>query len=93
VVTSTTPLLGGTLVVMFGMVASIGVGILRTSLKTRRDALLFAVSVGVGLAVTVAPAGSFAVIPTGLRIIVSDGIVMGALLAIILNLVLPQEDA
>jgi NCS2 family nucleobase:cation symporter-2 len=87
------PLLGGTLVVMFGMVASIGVGILRTSLKTRRDALLFAVSVGVGLAVTVAPAGSFAVIPTGLRIIVSDGIVMGALLAIILNLVLPQEDA
>ncbi len=87
------PLLGGTLVVMFGMVASIGVGILRTSLKTRRDALLFAVSVGVGLAVTVAPAGSFNVVPTGLRIIVSDGIVMGALLAIILNLVLPQEDA
>lgn len=86
------PLLGGTLIVMFGMVASVGVGILRDALKTKRDALLFAASVGVGLAITVAPAGAFDALPSGLRIIVSDGIVMGALLAIILNVVLPEEQ-
>ena len=87
------PVLGGTLVVMFGMVASVGVGILRDCMKTRRDALLFAASVGVGLAITVAPAGAFNAIPAGLRIVISDGIVMGALLAIVLNLVLPEEAA
>jgi NCS2 family nucleobase:cation symporter-2 len=85
------PVLGGTLVVMFGMVASVGVNIVREHLNTRRDALLFATSVGVALAITVAPAGTFDVIPGSLRIIISDGIVVGAVLAIILNLVLPQE--
>jgi len=86
------PLLGGTLVVMFGMVASVGVGILRDALKTKRDALIFAVSVGVGLAITVAPSGAFDAIPSGLRIVISDGIVVGALLAIVLNVVLPVEQ-
>ena len=85
------PVLGGTLIVMFGMVASIGIDIISKHMKTRRDALLFATSVGVAVGITVAPAGAFEVIPSSVRIIVGDGIVMGAVLAIVLNIILPQQ--
>ncbi len=85
------PVLGGTLIVMFGMVASIGIDIISKNMKTRRDALLVATSLGVAVGITVAPAGAFEVIPASVRIVVGDGIVMGAILAIVLNKILPQQ--
>ena len=85
------PVLGGTLVVMFAMVASVGVNIVKRHINTRRDALIFSASLGLALAITVAPAGSFDAVPAALRIIISDGIVVGAFLAILLALILPQE--
>ncbi len=83
--------LGGVLLFMFGMVASVGVDIIGRNLATRRDAVILAASLGVGLGIQAAPPGTFNAIEPALRILVSDGIVMGILLAMILNLLMPKE--
>lgn len=84
--------LGGVLLFMFGMVASVGVDIIGRNMTSRRDALILAASLGVGLGIQAAPPGAFDAIPQALRILVTDGIVMGILLAMVLNLVFPKED-
>ncbi len=84
------PVLGGVLVFMFGMVASVGIDIVGRNLKSRRDGLIVAASLGVGLSIQAAPPGSFDALPHAIRILVTDGIVMGILLAMILN-VIPQK--
>ena len=85
--------LGGVLLFMFGMVASVGVDIIGRNMTSRRDALILAASLGVGLGIQAAPPGAFDAIPQALRILVTDGIVMGILLAMVLNLVFPKEAA
>ena len=84
--------LGGVLLFMFGMVASVGVDIIGRNMTSRRDALILAASLGVGLGIQAAPPGAFEAIPPELRILVTDGIVMGILLAMVLNLVFPKEQ-
>ena len=84
--------LGGVLLFMFGMVASVGVDIIGRNMTSRRDALILAASLGVGLGIQAAPPGAFDAVPQALRILVTDGIVMGILLAMILNLIFPKED-
>jgi NCS2 family nucleobase:cation symporter-2 len=84
--------LGGVLLFMFGMVASVGVDIIGRNMTSRRDALILASSLAVGLGIQVAPPGAFEAIPQSLRILVTDGIVMGILLAMVLNLIFPKED-
>ena len=86
------PVLGGVLLFMFGMVASVGVDIIGNNMKTRRDALIVAASLAVGLGIQAAPPNAFDAIPQALRILVTDGIVMGIILAMVLNLVLPPEE-
>lgn len=86
------PVLGGTLVVMFGTVASIGIDILHGELKSRRDVLVFATSLGLAVGVTVAPAGSFDVLSPNVQLVVTDGIVVGALVALVLNQILPANN-
>lgn len=84
--------LGGVLLFMFGMVASVGVDIIGRNMTSRRDALILAASLAVGLGIQSAPPGAFDAIPQALRILVTDGIVMGILLAMILNLIFPKEQ-
>jgi xanthine permease len=84
--------LGGVLLFMFGMVASVGVDIIGRNMTSRRDALILAAALGVGLGVQAAPPGAFDAVPHALRILVTDGIVMGILLAMVLNLVFPKEE-
>ena len=83
--------LGGVLLFMFGMVASVGVDIIGSNMKTRRDAMIVASSLAVGLGIQAAPPGAFDAIPQALKILVTDGIVMGILLAMFLNAVLPGD--
>jgi uric acid transporter len=83
--------LGGVLLFMFGMVASVGLDIIGKNLKSRRDALIVASSLAVGLGIQAAPPAAFDAVAPALRILVTDGIVMGILLAMILNIVLPKE--
>ncbi len=84
--------LGGTLIFMFGMIGAVGIGILADSLKSQRDLLLFAASVGLSTAVNFAPPAFFEVVPQGVRILAADGIVVGTVVAVVLNLVLPAKD-
>jgi len=83
--------LGGTLVFMFGMIAAVGVGILTDSLRSHRDLLLLAASFGLATAINFAPPSLLASVPTNLHILASDGIVVGTVTAILLNLLLPDD--
>lgn len=86
------PVLGGVLLVMFGMVASVGIDIIGSNIKDRRDALVVACALGVGLGIQVAPPNAFDVITPSVRLLTSDGIVMGIMTALVLNLILPKEE-
>lgn len=81
-----TPVLGGAMVVMFGMVVSSGIKML-TEVDFRRNdnLLIIACSISLGLGATVVPEFS-AQLPNAVRIIAGDGIVIGSLTAILLNL-------
>lgn len=82
-------LLGGTLLFMFAMIAVVGVRVLAPRIASEREALVVVVAVGVSMAVNYAPAAVFAMFPPALRIIAGDGIVVGTVAAVVLNLVLP----
>ena len=84
--------LGGVLLFMFGMVASVGVDIIGRNMTSRRDAVILAASLAVGLGIQAAPPQAFDIVPQALRILVTDGIVMGILLAMFLNLIWPKEE-
>ncbi|MEK4555820.1 nucleobase:cation symporter-2 family protein [Jeotgalicoccus sp. FSL K6-3177] len=81
------PVLGGAMLAMFGMVISAGIKMLsHVDLNKQENMVIVAISLGMGLAVTVVP-DLFAVLPENLSVITSSGIVMGSMTAIILNAV------
>ncbi|SFM01926.1 nucleobase:cation symporter-2 family protein [Methylobacterium pseudosasicola] len=84
------PVLGGASLVMFGMVAATGIRILAQVDYARpgsRDALVIAVSLGLGLIPIVQPA-FFRAVPEALQPIVKDPILLTAIAAIALNALL-----
>jgi xanthine/uracil permease len=83
--------LGGALIFMFGMIAAIGVGILADSLRSSRDLLLVAASFGLSTAINFAPPSLLASVPASLHMLAADGIVVGTVTAILLNLLLPSD--
>jgi xanthine/uracil permease len=84
--------LGGTLIFMFGMIGAVGVSILSDSLRSQRDLLLFAAALGLSTAVNFAPPALFEAVPQSIRIMAADGIIIGTVVAVVLNLVLPARD-
>jgi uracil-xanthine permease len=84
-------MLGGTLVFMFGMIVVVGIKIVSQALEEQRDVLILAASVGLSMVVNMAPAQVFEVFPAAMRILAADGIVVGILLAVLLNLTLPAK--
>lgn len=81
-----TPVLGGAMIVMFGMVVSSGIKMLSSvDFEQQSNLLTVACSVALGLGATVVP-DLFSKLPQFMRILVGDGIVTGSLTAIILNL-------
>ncbi len=91
---STVPIevLGGGVIVMFGMVCAAGVSMLSDVEWNRRNMVIFAVSLSVGLGLQLVP-GALQHVPDTLRILLISGLLPAAFLAIILNLVLPHELA
>jgi uric acid transporter len=85
------PVLGGSLIFMFGMIAAVGISIIGKSMRSRRDMVLCAASVGIALAIMTAPPNSFDAVPSIARILLGDGIVMGIATAFALNILLPKE--
>ncbi|MTT31370.1 purine permease [Terrilactibacillus sp. BCM23-1] len=82
------PVLGGAMVVLFGMVISSGIKMLSVvNFEKQSNLLIIACSLALGLGVTVVP-DLFAKLPAALKIIVSDGVITGSLTAIILNICL-----
>ncbi len=84
------PALGGATLIMFGMVAAAGIRILSRVQMNRRNGVILAVSLGLGLGVTLVPDVT-AQLPAILRSTFSSGIATGGLCALILNAVLPGE--
>ncbi|GIP64144.1 xanthine permease [Virgibacillus pantothenticus] len=81
-----TPVLGGAMIAMFGMVISQGIKMLGpVIMKSSENAMIVACSVGMGLGVTVVPA-LFANFPESIQILTSNGIVAGSVTAIVLNI-------
>ncbi len=82
-----TPVLGGAMVAMFGMVVAYGIKMLSAvEFSSQENLLIIACSVGMGLGVTAVPE-LFAQMPSSIRILTDNGIVAGSLTAIVLNLV------
>ncbi|QHQ36651.1 uracil-xanthine permease family protein [Algicella marina] len=90
--------LGGGVIVMFGMVVAAGVSMLSDVNWNRRNMVIFAtaLSVGLGLQLEVlnmAPGAPNALqyLPDSLRVLAASGILPAALIAIVLNLILPED--
>ena len=87
------PVLGGATILMFGTVATAGIKILASQKLDNRSTLIIAVSLGLGLGVTMVPEVLKNVAPAEIKNVFSSGITTGGLAAIILNLVLPQSKS
>ena len=89
---STVPIevLGGGVIVMFGMVAAAGINMLSDVNWNRRNMVIFAVSLSVGLGLQFVPE-ALQHLPRTAQILLTSGLLPAAALSIILNLVLPEE--
>jgi uracil-xanthine permease len=85
--------LGGTLVFMFGLIAVVGIQIISQSANDQRNVVIVAASIGLSAVVNFAPASTFEMIPAGMRMVAGDGIVVGTLTAVILNLLIRRRSA
>jgi NCS2 family nucleobase:cation symporter-2 len=86
--------LGGGVIVMFGMVAAAGISLLSQVDWSRRNMVIFAVSLGIGLGLKLEAGGGASALqylPDTARVLAESGILPAALLAIVLNLILPTE--
>ncbi|MDO4902776.1 MAG: nucleobase:cation symporter-2 family protein [Limosilactobacillus sp.] len=87
------PVLGGAMIVMFGMVGVQGVQILKKVDFTKNSNLLIvSVSIGLGIGITVYPQ-IFQHMPTEVQIILGNGIVVTSLSAVLLNLLFNHKWA
>ncbi|HWS65615.1 MAG TPA: nucleobase:cation symporter-2 family protein [Steroidobacteraceae bacterium] len=82
--------LGGATLILFGMVAASGVKILAGVPMNRRNVVILATSLGVGLGVTFVPEITQA-LPAMARNALSSGIATGGMCALLMNIVLPGE--
>ena len=82
--------LGGGVVVMFGMVCASGVRMLADVNWNRRNMVIFAISLSIGLGLQLEPSALQHLGNTA-QILLTTGLLPAATIAIILNLVLPEE--
>jgi NCS2 family nucleobase:cation symporter-2 len=89
---STIPIevLGGGVIVMFGMVSAAGVSLLSGVDWNRRNLMIFAISLSVGLGLQLEP-GALQHLSGTVKVLMTSGLLPAAALAIILNLVLPES--
>ncbi|MEO0498374.1 MAG: nucleobase:cation symporter-2 family protein [Pseudomonadota bacterium] len=82
--------LGGGVIVMFGMVVAAGISMLSDVNWNRRNMVIFAIALSIGLGLQLDPK-AVQYLPDTLRILMTSGLLPAALIAIVLNLVLPDE--
>ena len=91
-IVSTIPInvLGGAVIVMFGMVAAAGVNMLSEVDWNRRNMVIFAISLSVGFGLQLEPT-ALQHLPKTAQILLTSGLLPAAGLSILLNLLLPEE--
>lgn len=82
--------LGGGVIVMFGMVVAAGVSMLSDVNWNRRNMVIFAISLSIGLGLQLEPKAA-QYLPDTMRILMTSGLLPAAVISIVLNLVLPEE--
>ena len=82
--------LGGGVIVMFGMVVAAGISMLSEVDWNRRNMVIFALAISVGLGLQLEP-GAVQYLPESLRILMTSGLLPAAVIAIVLNLALPDD--
>jgi len=82
--------LGGGVILMFGMVVSAGVSMLSTVNWTRRNMMILATSISVGIGLQAVPK-SMQHLPDTLGMLMTSGLLPVAVLAVVMNLVLPED--
>ena len=85
------PVLGGATLLMFGTVATAGIRIIASQPIGRKEILVIAVSLALGLSVEMVP-NILAGLPDTLRSIFSSGITTGGVSAIVANLLIRVKD-
>ena len=83
--------LGGGVIVMFGMVVAAGISMLSDVNWNRRNMVIFAIALSVGLGLQQEP-DALKHLGGTLKILLTSGLLPAAFLAIVLNLVLPEEE-
>ena len=84
------PVLGGAGVLMFGMIAVGGISNFKEVEFNRRNSIILAMSLGLGLGIAFRP-NLLSHLPEQLRVIFGSGMTTATLTAIFLNLVLPES--
>ncbi|UWR24253.1 purine permease [Sulfitobacter sp. S190] len=84
------PVLGGGVIVMFGMVAAAGLNVLTEVKMNRRNMVIIAVSLAAGLGLNLVPT-AVQYLPGVVKTLATSAVAPTALVAIVLNLVLPDE--
>ncbi|ABD55523.1 uracil-xanthine permease family protein [Jannaschia sp. CCS1] len=82
--------LGGGVIVMFGMVVAAGISMLSDVNWNRRNMVIFAVALSIGLGLQLEP-GAVQYLPDWGRVLMVSGLLPAAFIAIVLNLILPEE--
>ena len=85
------PVLGGGVIVMFGMVAAAGMNMLSTISMNRRNMIIISVSLAIGLGLNLVPS-AVQYLPGIWKTLATSAVAPTALLAVVLNLALPEED-
>jgi len=85
------PVLGGATIVMFGTVAVAGIKILSCVNLTKRNSIILAVALGLGLGVTFVPE-ILENMPPLVKSLFASGISTGGITALLLNLILPGRE-
>ncbi|MCT4660827.1 MAG: purine permease [Tissierellales bacterium] len=85
------PVLGGAGIIMFGMVVSAGIKTIKDVDLNNRNMLILAISLGIGMGVTVRP-DLLNSMPSAIQSFFSSGISAGTVSALILNIVLKEEN-
>lgn len=84
------PVLGGGVIVMFGMVAAAGMNMLTEVTMNRRNMVIIAVSLAAGLGLNLVPT-AVQYLPGVVKTLMTSAVAPTAIIAIVLNLVLPDE--
>ena len=91
-VISTVPIevLGGGVIVMFGMVVSSGIKLLSDVHWNSRNMVIFAISLSIGLGLMLEPS-ALQHLPSTAKTLLATGLLPATVIAIILNLVVPED--